>query len=127
MLQYALFVPLGGNVMILNATVLSVPTDSPWFFVGCGALLIAAVALIVYCLVRRPKFRDTVAETPSDLVGKTGLVTEEVDADAGTGLVTICGEGWAARPVYIDDVYPVGEIVTVLAVEGVKVVVKALE
>lgn len=108
-------------------TMLSVATDSPWFFVGCGALLIAAVALIVYCLLRRPKFSADAAETPSDLVGKTGVVTEEVDADAGTGLVTIDGEGWAARPVYVDDVYAVGATVTVLAVEGVKVVVKSVE
>lgn len=113
--------------MMLNTMALSISTGSPWFFVACGAILIVAAAFIVYCLVRRPKFSAGTAETPSDLVGKTGTVTEEVDADAGTGLVTIEGEGWAARPVYVDDVYAVGSTVTVLAVEGVKVVVKILE
>ncbi len=113
--------------MVFHTMALSVATDSPWLFIGCGALLIVATAIIVYCLLRRPKFSGIAAETPSDLVGKTGIVTEEVDADAGTGLVTITGEGWAARPVYVDDVYAVGTIVTVLAVEGVKVVVRSLE
>ena len=113
--------------MLLNQFALAVPTDSPWFFVACGALIAVLVAFIVYCLLRRPKFRNDVAETPNDLVGKAGIVAEEVDADAGTGLVIIDGEGWAARPVYVDDVYAVGATVTVLAVEGVKVVVKSAE
>ena len=114
-------------MMLFNRFALAVPTDSPWFFVACGALIAVLVAFIVYCLLRRPKFGNDVAATPNDLVGKPGIVTEEVDADAGTGLVTIDGEGWAARPVYIDDVYAVGATVTVLAVEGVKLVVKSVE
>ena len=73
--------------MLLNQFALAVPTDSPWFFVACGALIAVLVAFIVYCLLRRPKFRDDVAETPNDLVGKARIVAEEVDADAGTGLV----------------------------------------
>ena len=79
-------------MMLFNRFALAVPTDSPWFFVACGALIAVLVAFIVYCLLRRPKFGNDVAATPNDLVGKTGIVTEEVDADAGTGLVTIDGE-----------------------------------
>lgn len=105
---------------------INISTSSPWFYVLCIGVLLLAVAVILYCLLRRSR-SDAVAATPNDLVGKTGVVAEEVDADAGTGLVIIDGEGWAARPVYVDDVYAVDATVQVLAVEGVKLIVRAVE
>lgn len=111
--------------MMISAVLISLSPSSPWFYVLCVGVMIVAVAVILFCLFRRPKFVKTEGEL-DDLVGKTGVVTEEVDTDAGTGLVTIDGEGWAARSVYIDDVYAPGTQVQVVAIEGVKVIVKPL-
>ncbi len=99
---------------------------TPLQIAGCIALIVICVALIVYLLLRRTSHTptETVVGAPDALVGETGVVTETVDADAGTGLVEINGEGWAARSVYTDDIYEVGASVTVVAVEGVKVIVK---
>ena len=112
--------------MNLNSMLLSGAFDvgQPLFYVGCFAIIAVCVALVVYLLVRKPKFATKEAEKVEDLVGKTGVVTETVDGDAGTGLVEIDGQGWAARAVYTDDVYEVGTVVTVLAIEGVKIIVK---
>ena len=98
---------------------------SALFYVGCIAIIVAGVALVVYLLLRKPKFAPKATESVEELVGKQGIVTETVDGDAGTGLVEVDGQGWAARSVYTDDVYEVGTEVTVVAIEGVKIIVKA--
>lgn len=112
---------------MLSAVLSGLNPSSPWFYVICGAVLFVGVAVVVYCLLRRPKFHQNENASLESLVGKTGVVTEEVDSDAGTGLVMVDGEGWAARSVYTDDVYPVGTQVKVLAIEGVKLIVKPVE
>ena len=101
--------------------------DQPLFYVGCIAIILVGVALVVYLLLRKPKFAKKETGNVEDLVGKSGTVTETIDGDAGTGLVEIDGEGWAARSVYTDDVYEVGTKVVVLAIEGVKIIVKSEE
>ena len=112
---------------MLSAVLSGLNPSSPWFFVMCGVLLLAGGAVVVYCLLRRPKFHQSESVSLESLVGKIGIVTEEVDSDAGTGLVTVDGEGWAARSVYTDDVYSVGTQVKVLAIEGVKLIVKPVD
>ena len=109
------------SLMLLSS---AFDVGGPLFYVGCFAIIGAGVALIVYLLLRKPNYVSRETESVEDLVGKTGIVTETVDGDAGTGLVEIDGEGWAARAVYTDDVYEVGTRVTVLAIEGVKIIVK---
>ncbi len=109
------------NLMLLSG---AFDVGQPLFYVGCFAIIGVCLALIVYLLVRKPKFATSKTESVEDLVGKSGVVTETIDGDAGTGLVEIDGEGWAARAVYTDDVYEVGTRVTVLAIEGVKIIVK---
>ncbi len=98
----------------------------PWQMAGCIALIVICVAVILYLLLRRSSVKQApdAVGAPDALVGEKGIVTETVDAEAGTGLVEINGEGWAARSVYTDDVYEAGQEVSVVAVEGVKVIVK---
>lgn len=96
----------------------------PLFYVGCCLLLAALVCVIVYVLVRKPKFASAPEEGPEALINRVGVVTETVDGDAGTGLVRVCDEEWAARSVYTDDVLEEGTQVTVVALEGVKLIVR---
>lgn len=63
------------------------------------------------------------AETNADrYIGKTGVVTEEIDNTAGRGLVKVLGSIWTARS---EDgaVIAAGENVLVKRIEGVKVIV----
>ena len=61
------------------------------------------------------------------MVGRQGVVTGEVDNLQGIGQVTVSGQEWSA--VGADDGLriPVGTVVDVLAVRGVKLVVKVDE
>ena len=110
---------------MISAILISLSPSSPWFYVLCVGVLCRGVAVVLFCLCRGRGLGEGGGGV-DDLVGKIGVVTEEVDTDAGTGLVTIDGEGWAARSVYIDDVYAPGTQVQVVAIEGVKVIVKPL-
>ena len=58
------------------------------------------------------------------IVGTHCRVIETVDNIAGSGLVRCHGNDWAARTLDDDDIYEAGESVTVVAVEGVRLVCK---
>jgi len=94
------------------------------FVVLCVALIVVALAVIVYVLLRRSPSKGQGGTAPDALIGRDAVVRETVDGDSGTGLVEIDGNGWAARPVFVDDVYQVGDTVTIVAVEGVKLIVR---
>ncbi len=103
-------------------------TLTPWQIAGCIALSVVCIGVILFLLFRKPYRapKPEEAGAPDSLVGARAVVTETVDGDAGTGLVEINGEGWAARSVYTDDVYEVGTEVSIVAVEGAKVIVKSV-
>ena len=103
--------------------------NQPLLIFLCILIICVALAVILFTLFRRSKTsaKGQAPETssPEDLIGKSGVVVERVDGDLGTGLVEIEGEGWAARAVYTDEVLEVGTAVSVLAIEGVKLIVHA--
>lgn len=59
---------------------------------------------------------------PENIVGKKGVVIEAVDNFAGCGQVKVNGQIWAARSAYDDDRFEVGELLRIVAVEGVRLV-----
>ena len=59
---------------------------------------------------------------PDNIVGKRCIVTETIDNFAGCGQVKVNGQGWAARAAYDDDTFEVGESVSIVAIEGVRLV-----
>lgn len=59
-----------------------------------------------------------------ELIGLFGKVVETVDNPAGCGLVSVNGEEWAARSVDPDGVLEPGTDVSVVAVEGVRLICK---
>lgn len=61
------------------------------------------------------------------LVGRTALVIQEIDSTKGTGRVKIGGEEWKAVTPDSHKTVSAGEFVSVLSVEGVKVVVEIIE
>ena len=61
-----------------------------------------------------------------ELIGLTGKVVEKVDNLAGCGLVSVNGEEWAARSVDFDGVLEAGTDVSVVAVEGVRLICKQI-
>ena len=124
--------------LVIEAATLGLATI--WFAGGalvaliaamCGAgIVIQIVLFLVVSLVllffTRPlavRFlnKDTLKTNVDRVVGMEGVVTEEISNLAGTGKVSLGGNMWTARTI------PVDAVVTVLRVEGVKLIVKVKE
>ena len=58
------------------------------------------------------------------IIGEKCVVSEKIDNFAGCGLVRVKGQFWSARGVNENDVYEVGEVLSVVAIEGVKLICK---
>ena len=90
-----------------------------WQIVAFGVLAVA------YILIYEHFYGDNGnrgISDPSVLVGKKCVVDEEINNAAGSGQVEINGMSWSARAVNDDAVYGVGEVLTVVAAEGVKLI-----
>lgn len=58
------------------------------------------------------------------IIGERCIVTEKIDNFAGCGQVRVNGQIWSARGSAENDVFEVGESLTVVAIEGVKLICK---
>ena len=56
------------------------------------------------------------------IIGEKCVVTEKIDNFAGVGQAKVKGQLWSARGVEEDDVFEVGEVLNIVAIEGVKLV-----
>ena len=131
-------------VIILAAVLEAVTTQlvSIWFVVGgifaliaglLGAslpvqVLIFAAASAVALIVTRPFVKRMLnikrVETNADrYIGKIGIVTLEIDNEAGRGQVNVLGSIWTARSAD-SSVISVGERVNVESIDGVKLMVR---
>ena len=116
---------------------------SIWFAIGAFAAMISAilgaplwlqvlwffaVSILTLCLTRpfAKKYVNSRA-TPTNadmLIGKECVVTEEIDNVLGTGAVTVGGKVWTARTEEPDGKAEAGKVMTVVKIEGVKLIVK---
>ncbi len=85
-----------------------------------GAAAAAAVTIVVYRKMSPDKQPETISK--DTIVGKTGRVTVEVDADSISGKVEIDGALWSAKST--GEKIPVGTEVTVIAAQGVHITVE---
>lgn len=89
-----------------------------WFFIGAGVGAAAGIAFLIFNKRKSRKF------TLDTVVGENCTVIERVDNYAGSGLVKVGNQIWAARGVADDSVYEAGEVLSVVAIEGVKLICK---
>ena len=85
-------------------------------------LFFAGFFLFFFLTSRKGGKRPIRSAGAEDLIGASGTVVEAIDNLAGCGLVSIGGEGWAARVLEYDGTLDAGTAVTVVAVEGVRVI-----
>ena len=136
----------GWIAVIIVAIVAEVLTDqliSIWFVPGAivavildfcnvsilwqvlAVLLIATAGIILAKTVLSKVLKTKIIKTNIDaIVGERCVVTERVDNYAGCGQVKIKGQIWFARGVDDDDVFEEGDVLRVVAIEGVKVICK---
>lgn len=68
--------------------------------------------------------KDRVKTNAESLVGKQAIVISEVNNLQGTGQVTVGGMEWTARAAEEEVKLPVGCVVDIVAINGVKLIVK---
>lgn len=59
---------------------------------------------------------------PDSIVGRRCTVVEPIDNNAGCGQVKVGAQYWAARSVYDEERFEVGDTVKIVAIEGVRLV-----
>ena len=81
---------------------------------------------LVFLVTTKPLFEKLFSKRPIEvtnaqaLIGKRAVAVEEIDNMHETGAVRVEGKIWTARNYRSSDVIPVGAIVEINAIEGVK-------
>ena len=117
-----------------------------WFSIGAAitAIILAifpetniAVQIIIFILsstllflFTRNKIKNKIDKKASQpvysILGKTAVVTKEIDTIKGTGQISINGDIWSAKSDELSTIIPVNTKVEVIEIDGVKAVVKAI-
>jgi membrane protein implicated in regulation of membrane protease activity len=110
----------------LAALITSALTDSP--VAQCVVfLVVSALAFaLVRPLARRYFTPKTEATNAQRLVGEPAVVVQRIDNLSASGQVQLRGQVWSARN-ETDEVLEAGSRVTVLRIEGVKLIVQRAE
>ncbi len=130
-------------VVCIVAEIISMGLTTIWFAGGAlvatvvaaiGAPLwlqiaVFAVVSLVLLYFTRPiavKYfnKDRVKTNAESLVGKQAIVISEIDNLQGIGQVTVGGQEWSARTTEEGITLPVGSVVVVRAISGVKLMVE---
>ena len=100
----------------------------------CGAgiawqvLVFLVLALAGVILIRRFLVKTSViSRTKTNIeaiVGSKCVVIEKIDNYAGCGQAKIGGQIWSARSAAEDEIIDVGDVVNIVAIEGVKLICK---
>ncbi len=130
-------------ILSIGVEVATLGLTSIWFAGGALAALIAAafnaplvvqillffVVSLVLLFFTRPiavKYfnRDRVKTNVESLVGQQAIVTGEIDNLQGIGQVVVNGQEWSARSMDESIKLPVGCVVNIVAISGVKLMVE---
>ena len=112
--------PAAAISLILGWCGLDVWVQALAFFV------ISTLAILLFGALRHSRARgnERSGGAVEDTIGQSGQVIERIDNLAGCGQIEINGQFWAARAINESITFEVGCTVEVLAVEGVKLIVK---
>lgn len=100
-----------------------------FFEVKLWIQIVVFLAVSIICVfvgrsfIARPSKKNNATNIDA-IIGEKGVVVEKVENIAGSGQVKVHGQCWSARSVSDDCDYEPGDIVYVVAVEGVKLICK---
>ncbi|HBA47461.1 MAG TPA: NfeD family protein [Lachnospiraceae bacterium] len=111
----------GGALVSIFANLLYAP-----IFVQIILFFVVSLVLLFFTRPVAVKYfnKDRVKTNVESMVGRQAIVTEEIDNLKAAGQVTVNGQEWTARSWDEKVKIPVGAIVTVRAVGGVKLIVE---
>lgn len=100
-------------------------TPVPWWVQVIVFFAISILGIFLFRPIAKKylfvKSQDTNVDA---LIGAKCVVTSKIENLAGNGEVKINGLFWAARAAEEDRIFEVGDVVTVVAIEGVKLICK---
>lgn len=112
----------GGALIAVLACLLQAP-----IFVQVILFFLVSLVLLFFTRPLAVKYfnRDRVRTNVESMVGRQAIVTGEIDNVQAAGQVTVSGQEWSARSTDDKVRIPAGAVVSVVAVSGVKLIVKA--
>ncbi len=114
----------GGSLVAIIAALLHAP-------VVAQVILFFLVSLVLLYFTRPIAVKyfnqGRVRTNVESVVGKRGVVLEAIDNLHANGRISVSGQEWSARSVVEDQVIPEGAVVTVVAISGVKLMVREEE
>lgn len=111
----------GGALFALIAAALNAP-----MIIQILLFLIISLILLFFTRPIAVKYfnKERVKTNVEGLVGRQAIVTSEIDNLQGTGQIIIGGQEWSARSLDEKAKLPVGAVVVIAAISGVKLIVK---
>ena len=109
-----------GCLAALGVTALGAPL---WLQVGVFMLVSILTLLAARPLIQKHVNNKVVPTNADRCIGQTARVTEAIDNIAQVGAVYVDGKTWSARSDATGGAIPAGTLVTVLRMEGVKLIV----
>ena len=111
----------GGALVAMLAALLNAPV---WLQI-CVFVIVSLVLLFFTRPIAVKYFnKDRIKTNVESLVGKPAIVISEIDNLQGIGQVMVNGQEWTARSCEDSEKIQVGAVVTVIAINGVKLIVK---
>ena len=111
----------GGAIIALIAAALHAP-----IWLQIMLFLIVTLILLFFTRPIAVKYfnKDRIKTNVESLIGKQAIVISEIDNLQGIGQATVGGQQWSARSVVDGVTIPVGAVVVVEAISGVKLMVE---
>ena len=91
-----------------------------WLWIGISASTVLLLLCVAYVFYKTSSPQKSISL--DDIIGIKCTVVETVDNYAGCGIVRVKGTEWSARSVNDDDVFKPGVTLTIVAIEGVKLI-----
>ncbi len=118
------------SIWFVPAAIVSTILDFVRVDILWQALVFLLLSLVGIFVIRRflVRFKQDKSNRTNieAIVGEKCIVTEKIDSFAGCGQAKVKGQIWSARGIGEYDVYEVGEILQVVAIEGVKLICKKI-
>lgn len=94
--------------------------------VQVGLFLVVSIVLLLFTRPLAVRFfnKERIKTNVESLVGRQAIVISEIDNLEGIGQVTVGGQEWSARSLDENGKIPVGTVVFVRAINGVKLLVE---
>lgn len=114
----------GGALAAVFAAILQAP-----IFVQVILFFLVSLLLLFFTRPLAVKYfnKDRVKTNVESMVGRQAIVTSEIDNVQAVGQVTVSGQEWSARSAEDKIRIPVGIVVNVVAISGVKLIVRVDE